>query len=127
MCPLALCPPARIRPGFEFASPLPELGEGSGVRAYWAGGAWPKPTAGFIRQRALSPGGHYMENPVFVNELRQNIFRRKPLLALGLWALATIFLIWLSQFARQTRYPLAWLPVFALPLIVPPFAAGTFA
>ncbi len=68
-----------------------------------------------------------MQNPVFVNELRQNMFRRKPLLALGLWALATIFLIWLSQFARMTRYPLAWLPVFALPIIVPPFAAGTFA
>jgi ABC-type transport system involved in multi-copper enzyme maturation permease subunit len=68
-----------------------------------------------------------MVNPVFVNELRQNMFRRKPVLGIGLWALATIFLIWLSQFASLTRYPLSWLPVFALPLIVPPFAAGTFA
>ncbi len=68
-----------------------------------------------------------MANPVFVNELRQNLFRRKPLLGFALWALATIFLVWLAQFTQLSRYPLSWLPVFALPLIVPPFAAGTFA
>jgi hypothetical protein len=26
------------------------------------------------------------------------------------WALATAFLAWLSQFADLTRYPLSWLP-----------------
>ncbi|HZO89814.1 MAG TPA: ABC transporter permease subunit [Chthonomonadaceae bacterium] len=68
-----------------------------------------------------------MENPVFLNELRQSLFRRKPLLAIGLWALVTALLIWLSQFAGLARYPLSWIPAFALPLIVPPFAAGAFA
>lgn len=66
-------------------------------------------------------------NPVFVNELRQSPLRRRPLQALAIWAGATMFLMWLSQFARGVPYALSWLPMFALPIIVPSFAAGTFA
>lgn len=66
-------------------------------------------------------------NPVFLNELRQSPIRRKPAQAFILWALATTFLMWLTQYLAGAPYALTWLPMFALPIIVPGFAAGTFA
>lgn len=65
-------------------------------------------------------------NPVFINELRQSFFRRKPLLGFTIWVALTAFLMWITQLLPST-YPLSSLPLFALPLIVPAFAAGTFA
>src|SRR5579859_3908974 len=65
-------------------------------------------------------------NPVFVNELRQSPLRRKPLQGFLLWAGLTGVLMWLSQFSPGGYAP-AVVPLVALPLIVPAFAAGTFA
>ncbi len=65
-------------------------------------------------------------NPVFVNELRQSFFRRKPLLSFNIWVCATAFLMWITQLL-PAHYPLSSFTLFALPLIVPAFAAGTFA
>jgi ABC-type transport system involved in multi-copper enzyme maturation permease subunit len=65
-------------------------------------------------------------NPVFVNELRGSFFRRRPLLAFSIWIALTAFLMWLTQLL-PSNLPLSMLPLFALPLIVPAFAAGTFA
>ena len=65
-------------------------------------------------------------NPVFINEMRQSFFRRKPLRAFFIWVALTASLIWLAQFI-PAQYPLSGLALFALPLIVPAFAAGSFA
>jgi hypothetical protein len=65
-------------------------------------------------------------NPVFVNELRQSFFRRNPLLGFSIWVALTAFLMWVTQLL-PTHLPLSMLPLFALPLIVPAFAASTFA
>jgi hypothetical protein len=65
-------------------------------------------------------------NPVFVNELRQSPLRRKPLQAFLLWVGLTALLMWLSQFSPGGYAP-AVVPLVALPLVVPAFAAGTFA
>jgi ABC-type transport system involved in multi-copper enzyme maturation permease subunit len=68
-------------------------------------------------------------NPVFVNELRQSLFRRKPVLAIAIWASITGFLMYLTQFITARQSPIFWLllPSFLLPFIVPAFAAGAFA
>lgn len=65
-------------------------------------------------------------NPVFVNELRQSIFRRKPLIGLALWASITGFLMWLSQFTGSLTGA-TMLPLFIMPIIIPALAAGVFA
>jgi len=65
-------------------------------------------------------------NPVFLNELRQSFIRRKPLHALIIWAAVTAGLVWSAQFL-PSQYPLSMLVLFAVPLIVPAFAAGSFA
>jgi hypothetical protein len=66
-------------------------------------------------------------NPVFLNELRQSVFRRKPVQGIALWAALTGFLMWVTQFLPRTNYPISSIPAFLLPVIVPAFAAGTFA
>ncbi|HZT42737.1 MAG TPA: hypothetical protein VFA07_11280 [Chthonomonadaceae bacterium] len=66
-------------------------------------------------------------NPVFVNEMRQSIFRRKPFLAVLLWILAVVVLQWIAQAVMPGPYSLSWAPILALPLIAPVFTAGAFA
>jgi hypothetical protein len=65
-------------------------------------------------------------NPVFINELRQSFLRRKPLQSVFIWVGLTGLLIWLTQFAPPNNR-VTLLPLFALPLVVPAFAAGSFA
>ena len=67
-----------------------------------------------------------VENPVFVKEMRQSFFRRKPITACAIWAGTTFVLLWLAS-ATRAGYLVTILPMVALPLIVPAFAAGTFA
>ena len=66
------------------------------------------------------------ENPVFVKEMRQSFLRRKPIAACIIWAATTFGLMWLVS-ATRGGYLVAVLPMIALPLIVPAFAAGAFA
>jgi hypothetical protein len=66
-------------------------------------------------------------NPVFLNELRQSVFRRKPIQGGALWAGLTGLLMWVTQFLPTKNYPISSIPAFLLPIIVPAFAAGTFA
>lgn len=66
-------------------------------------------------------------NPVFVNELRQSIFRRKPVLGAVLWAAVSLMLIWLAQFSGSVSVMVTLLPLFVLPIIVPAISAGVFA
>lgn len=66
-------------------------------------------------------------NPVFVNEIRQSVFRRKPLLAIVLWVGIAAFLRWMAQYVSAGPYPLSWLPAVVLPLVAPAFTAGAFA
>lgn len=65
-------------------------------------------------------------NPVFLNELRQSFLRRKPVQAFIIWTLVTGVMMFLAQYAPPDN-PLTFLPMIALPLIVPAFAAGAFA
>jgi hypothetical protein len=65
-------------------------------------------------------------NPVFVNELRQSFFRRRPVLGFTIWVALTAFLMWVTQLL-PSHLSLSMLPLFALPLVVPAFAAGAFA
>jgi ABC-type transport system involved in multi-copper enzyme maturation permease subunit len=66
-------------------------------------------------------------NPVFINELRQSIFRRKPLLGIALWGAVSAFLLWLSQFTGSMSQMVTLLPILILPIIVPAISAGVFA
>lgn len=66
-------------------------------------------------------------NPVFVNEMRQSIFRRKPIMAVMVWVLAVILLQWIAQAVISGPYALSWTPILVLPLIAPLFTAGAFA
>jgi hypothetical protein len=66
-------------------------------------------------------------NPVFLNELRQSVFRRKPVQGIALWGAITWSLMWTTQFLPRTNYPISSIPALLLPVIVPAFAAGTFA
>jgi ABC-type transport system involved in multi-copper enzyme maturation permease subunit len=74
-----------------------------------------------------------MANPVLIKDLRGNLFRRKPVLAVALMALAilvctfgALFLLPVSvSYSRVT--PLWRLPDLLLPVIAPAFAAGAFA
>ncbi|GEM_PF-1843148 len=66
-------------------------------------------------------------NPVFINELRQSIVRRKPIQALAIWACITFLVCYFSQFTGSNSDFFAMLPQFLLPLIVPIFTAGVFA
>src|SRR5689334_5310176 len=76
-----------------------------------------------------------MVNPVLVKDLRGNLFRRKPVLAVALMALAilaltlgisvlpSLFGLW----GQQDQLPLWRFPDLLLPIIAPAFAAGAFA
>lgn len=66
-------------------------------------------------------------NPVFINELRQSIVRRKPIMALAIWACITFLVCYFAQFTGSNSDFFAMLPQFLLPLIVPIFTAGVFA
>jgi ABC-type transport system involved in multi-copper enzyme maturation permease subunit len=68
-------------------------------------------------------------NPVFLNELRQSPLRRRPLQAFSIWIAASFFLMWLTSVLGGQLLPilLVWLPTLILPIVVPAFAAGTFA
>lgn len=65
-------------------------------------------------------------NPVFINELRQSAFRRRPVLIGATW-IGIAFLLLLPAFAHMGKLPLVILPSILLPLIVPSIAAGAFA
>lgn len=65
-------------------------------------------------------------NPVFINELRQSPFRRKPALAIVVWGVAAFFLMWMAQ-SVEAPTSMFWIPILALPFLVPSFAAGAFA
>ncbi len=65
-------------------------------------------------------------NPVFINELRQSPFRRKPALTIVLWGVAAFFLMWMAR-SIEAPTSMFWIPILALPFLVPSFAAGAFA
>jgi len=67
-----------------------------------------------------------VENPVFVKEMRQSLFRRKPLMIAVVWTGITLGLLWLAK-VTQAGYLFTAIPMLLLPMIVPAFAAGTFA
>ncbi len=65
-------------------------------------------------------------NPVFINELRQSPFRRRPAQAILVWGAVAFFLMWMAH-SLDAPTPMFWIPILALPFLVPSFAAGTFA
>ncbi len=65
-------------------------------------------------------------NPVFVNELRQSPFRRRPVHSIVIWGAAAFLLMWMAH-SVDAPTPLFWIPILALPFLVPSFAAGAFA
>ncbi len=65
-------------------------------------------------------------NPVFVNELRQSLFRRKPVRATAIWAVVTAVMAYITQI-MPANLALIWIPMIGLPLIVPAFSSGAFA
>ena len=65
-------------------------------------------------------------NPVFINELRQSPYRRRAALSMVLWGVAAFFLMWMAH-SLNAPTPMFWIPILALPFLVPSFAAGTFA
>ncbi|HZT43248.1 MAG TPA: hypothetical protein VFA07_13850 [Chthonomonadaceae bacterium] len=73
-------------------------------------------------------------NPVLINDLRKSLFRRKPVLAVALMALA-ILLLTLGMtvvFPVGSRTTVDGAPLWrfvdlALPIVAPAFAAGAFA
>jgi hypothetical protein len=65
-------------------------------------------------------------NPVFINELRQSPYRRRPALAIVLWGVAAFALMWAAH-SLDAPTPMFWIPILALPFLVPSFAAGAFA
>lgn len=66
------------------------------------------------------------QNPVFINELRQSAFRRRPAVTIILWGAAAFLLMWMAHTADAPTM-MFWIPILALPFLVPSFAAGTFA
>jgi ABC-type transport system involved in multi-copper enzyme maturation permease subunit len=73
-------------------------------------------------------------NPVLVNDLRKNIFRRKPVLGVAYMAVAILVLVFavytlmpVGQSWQMKQYPLWRFPDMLLPLLAPAFAAGSFA
>jgi ABC-type transport system involved in multi-copper enzyme maturation permease subunit len=69
---------------------------------------------------------HVELNPVFINELRQSPFRRKPSLSIVLWGVVAFALMWAAQ-NLDAPTAMFWIPILALPFLAPSFAAGTFA
>ncbi len=67
-----------------------------------------------------------MENPVFINELRQSPFRRNVYQYILVWITVTALIIYSGSFL-DPRYLLFWMPIVVLPIIVPSFTAGLFA
>jgi len=65
-------------------------------------------------------------NPVFINELRQSPYRRRPAQAIVIWGAAAFFLMWMAH-SLDAPTPMFWIPILALPFLVPSFAAGAFA
>ena len=73
-------------------------------------------------------------NPVLVNDLRKSLFRRKPVHAVALMAVAILVLVFgVSLLIPSTgswglrEYPFWRFPDILLPLLAPAFAAGAFA
>lgn len=72
-------------------------------------------------------------NPVFINDLRKSLFRRKPVLGVAYMALAILVLtfgvaIGVPMDLHPTHHLPLWnIPDLLLPIVVPAFAAGTFA
>lgn len=71
-------------------------------------------------------------NPVLINDLRKNLFRRKPVLAVAYAALAILTLtLGIFTFfpvnAIGKNAPLWRFPDLVLPIVAPAFAAGAFA
>jgi len=65
-------------------------------------------------------------NPVFINELRQSPFRRRPAQSIILWGAGAFFLMWTAH-SLDAPTQMFWIPILALPFLVPSFAAGAFA
>lgn len=67
-------------------------------------------------------------NPVFGNELRKSLVRRKPIHCFAVWAAGFAFLVWLSCTITAGNPDLFyWFPHILLPVVAPGFAAGAFA
>ncbi len=65
-------------------------------------------------------------NPVFVNELRQSVFRRRGGLVVGLLAAGAILFAMVAQIG-SLRTIIVYGPVLLVPLLVPAIASGAFA
>jgi len=69
-----------------------------------------------------------LHNPVFGNELRKSLVRRKPILCFGVWAAGIALLILIASRLPQMNSELfVRFPYLLLPILAPAFAAGAFA
>ncbi len=69
-----------------------------------------------------------INNPVFGNELRKSLFRRKPVQCWAVWAGGFGALVWIASSLPTTNSDIfIWFPQIMLPIIAPAFAAGAFA
>ena len=75
-----------------------------------------------------------MVNPVLVNDLRKNLFRRKPVLAFAYMAGAILALtlsvpavVPSGAFVNRNAPPFWFIPDLIVPILAPAFAAGAFA
>jgi hypothetical protein len=67
-------------------------------------------------------------NPVFGNELRKTLVRRKPLFCFSFWAGGQVALFWiLAELPNLNAQIFSQFPHILLPIIAPAFAAGAFA
>ncbi len=74
-----------------------------------------------------------MTNPILLNDLRKNWFRRRPVHAVAMIAILILVLLFAviggvtTLFGWGSQYPLWRFPDLLLPVIAPAFAAGSFA
>lgn len=75
-----------------------------------------------------------MANPVLVNDLRRSVFRKKPVHAIAYMAVAILVLTLcaatgmdMNLMSQIRNVPLWHVPDLLLPVVVPAFAAGSFA
>lgn len=69
-----------------------------------------------------------LSNPVFGNEMRKSLFRRKPVLCWGMWGGGVAIVVWIVNVLPSVNPGLfERFPHIMLPLVAPAFAAGAFA
>ena len=67
-----------------------------------------------------------IENPVFINELRQSAFRHHLKITFTVWILIALFFGYLASYTILAGF-LVWIPAGLSPLIIPALSAGAFS